>query len=360
MPIDKLALTNFRSYPEYELELVPTINLVVGPNASGKTNLLESIFVASATKSFRAKDPELVRHDQDHFRVVLNVGEDEMAIGYQTGGGQAQKKVTHNGVKQPLSRHIGSLPVVLFEPGDLQIVSGAPEGRRRYLDFILCQTDRSYVAALNQYRRVLRQRNSLLANFSIGQVKEEIFAWDLKLTELAGLIYQRRTELLAYLGELVTDIYGQIAGQSLPIELTYLPSVKGKDYADSFMSALGARLITDLAAGFTTIGPHREDFAIRFRDNNITAVASRGEIRTMVLALRLAELTYNEKTTGKKPVLLLDDVFSELDQARRQDLVRRLDGYQTLITTTEADSVLPDIPGDYKLIKTSSDARAHR
>lgn len=356
--IDRLQLTNFRSYADHTIELGPEINLVVGPNASGKTNLLESLYVLAVTKSFRAKDRELIKHGQDFFRVEASSGDDKYSLGYQITDGKQEKRVAHGEAKKPLSSHVGTITVVLFEPGDLQMIWGPPEGRRRYLDMILCQTDPEYLRALNQYRRVLRQRNSLLANFDTGRIKDEIFTWDIKLTELATILYERRVELLGYLSPLVNDIYAEIAGHSPVMEFSYLPSVSGK-YADAFMAALANNLPSDLAAGFTTIGPHREDFKTSFKNNDITSIASRGEVRTSVLALRLAELSYSQQRTDKKPILLLDDVFSELDQARRQDLVRRLEGYQTIITTTEADSILPDIKGTYQIIETKN-ARANR
>ncbi|HSX48134.1 MAG TPA: DNA replication/repair protein RecF [Candidatus Nanoarchaeia archaeon] len=357
--IDRLKLTNFRSYSDHEIEFGPDINLVVGPNASGKTNLLESLYVLAVTKSFRAKDRELIKHGQEFFRIEASSETDNYSLGYQVTDGRQEKRVSHGDAKKPLTSHVGTITVVLFEPGDLQMIWGPPEGRRRYLDLILCQTDKEYLKTLNQYRRVLRQRNSLLANFDTGRIKGEIFTWDIKLTELAAILHDRRVELLSYLSPLVNDIYAEIAGHGPEMEFVYLPSVSG-DYADAFMAALASNLVTDLATGFTTIGPHREDFRISFKNNDITSIASRGEVRTSVLALRLAELSYSQQRTDKKPILLLDDVFSELDQTRRQDLVRRLEGYQTIITTTEADSILPDIKGSYQIIETKNNARTNR
>jgi DNA replication and repair protein RecF len=339
MSLNSLELTNFRSYDQRRFELGSAVTLVVGPNASGKTNLLEAIYVLAITKSFRARDPELIRHEKDFFRIVGRTDGAELALGFSTEGGTQTKRVTHDQAKKTLAGHIGALPVVLFEPTDLELVTGAPEARRRYLDTILCQTDPDYVRLLNHYRRVLKQRNSLLSTFDTGRIYDEIFAWDIKLTELAAEIVRRRTQLLGFIAGLIEEAYGEVAGTREPLELSYLPSVRGENYADAFMKELAQRLTGDLAAGFTTIGPHREDFKVRFKNNDLSSVASRGETRTVVLAFKLAELAYIEQTLERKPLLLLDDVFSELDASRRAFLTKKVQDHQAIITTTQADAI---------------------
>src|SRR5580704_16930109 len=181
MKVGELVLANFRSYEQGSFLLHPAVTLVVGPNASGKTNLLESLYVLAVTKSFRAHDRDLVRHGQDHFRVVARADEVEYALGMSTAEGSVTKKVTHDGAARPLVGHVGTLQVTLFEPTELELVAGPPEGRRKYLDFLLSQTDRAYLQTLQQYRRVLKQRNALLSNFEAGQIREQIFTWDLRL-----------------------------------------------------------------------------------------------------------------------------------------------------------------------------------
>ncbi len=351
MRVEGLALTNFRSYEQAEFALHPDVTIVAGPNASGKTNLLESLYVLAVTKSFRAHDRDLVRHEQDYFRLVARVGDVEYALGMSTAGGAVTKKVTHDGVTRPLSGHVGTLQITLFEPTELELVAGPPEGRRRYLDFLLSQTDRTYLTTLQQYRRVLKQRNALLSNFEVGQIREQIFTWDLRLAELATEIYRRRQELIMALNRMVPDLYADVAGGHEPVVFSYMPSVSG-DYAEGFAETLTRNLPRDLAAGFTTIGPHREDFKVAFKNNDIMAVASRGEVRTVVLAMKLAELAYAELQTGVRPVLLLDDVFSELDGRRRGYLLERLNDHQTLITTTNADSVTRAWPRPHSVIET--------
>lgn len=359
MKVERLQLANFRSYEEKVFELHPDVTLVVGPNASGKTNLLESLYVLAATKSFRAKDRDLVRHGQDHFRVVARTGDGEYALGLSVASGSLEKKATHDGVKKPLVSHVGQIQVTLFEPSDLDLVSGPPEGRRKYLDFVLCQTDRGYLRTLQAYKRVLRQRNALLEGFDVGGVRSQIFAWDIKLAELAVEVYARRQKLLGVLNEAIPILYREIAGgETTGLVLEYAPSVPGVEpgdvsaYAQEFVETLTRNLPRDLGAGFTTIGPHREDFKLRFKDADIMAVASRGEVRTVVLAMKLAELAYAEEVTGTRPILLLDDVFSELDRDRRGFLLGRLTGHQTVITTTDADAITREFRTPHVIIET--------
>jgi DNA replication and repair protein RecF len=178
-----------------------------------------------------------------------------------------------------------------------------------------------------------------------------LFVWNIKLAELAIHIYERRQQLLADLGSSTPLLYRDIAGRSVQLEFEYVPSVDG-NYAEEFLATLERNLSRDLAAGFTTVGPHREDFNVQFKDRSITAVASRGEVRTLVLAMKLAELQYAEAKTGIRPLLLLDDVFSELDRQRRSFLLDRLAGYQTIITTTDADAITREFKTAHKIIST--------
>lgn len=334
MPLSQLHLENFRSYRDQTVSLDSVITLVVGPNATGKTNLLESLFVLATTKSFRAKDAELIRHDENFYRVSVASGATEIALGYQVTEHGSEKRARHDGSPKSLIDHLGTLLVVLFEPNDMFIIHGAPDRRRRYLDFILTQTDKQFVRTLSKYRRVLTQRNRVLADWR-GDTSE-LFAWNLQLTALASDIDFRRRQLVAHITELAGGFYADIAGSAESLNLTY-DGVCEDDYPTNFLRLLEHNLPRDVAAGFTTIGPHRDDLRISFKDAPITTVASRGEMRTVLLALKLAELTYIEERTATRPLLLLDDVFSELDDSRRQYLLDALGGHQAVITTTNAD-----------------------
>lgn len=350
MIISQLELANFRSYTAARFDLHPEVTLVVGPNATGKTNLLEALYVLATTKSFRARDRDVVHHGADFYRIVAR-GELEIALAVSLAAG-VSKKVTHDGIKRSLATHIGRLQVTLFEPTELAMLQGPPEGRRRYLDFVLCQTDRSYLVTLVQYRRVLKQRNALLdVRRWPSPPRDQLFAWNIKLAELAVDLWKKRSLLIEVLNAQLPALYREIAGEPVAVSLQYQATVPG-DYETEFLPTLERYLERDFMAGFTTIGPHREDFGANFKTGEVVNVASRGEVRTVVLALKLAELAYAQDQTAQRPLLLLDDVFSELDKQRRAYLLDRLGGYQTVITTTDADVVTREFTTDHSTIWT--------
>jgi DNA replication and repair protein RecF len=334
--ITKLSLTNFRNYADQQFELAPDVTMVMGPNASGKTNLLESIYTLALTRSFRAKDHELTRHNQNFFRISAEYDKKLLALGYEQTEIGRRKQITHDGVRRPLSGHVGTLRVVLFEPNDLLLIGGPPDGRRRYLDFLLSQSDPNYLQAIQKYRRSLNQRNRLLAEWPTDS--GELFAWDLKLAEYGSEITAQRQKLIEAINAAAPDIYREIAGQEVDLELVYRAQ-EATDSPTRFLAALEKVRQRDAAAGFTTIGPHRDDFLIKFKNLPIDTVASRGEMRSVVLALKMFEVSYIEQRFGNSPLLLLDDVFSELDEHRRHYLVQKLRGSQSVITTTNADII---------------------
>ncbi len=336
MSLTQLTLTNFRSYADHTVRLDPNATLIVGPNATGKTNLLEGLFVLATTKSFRAKDGELIRHGESFYRVAASLDDTtELTMGYQASEKGTEKRARHGGVAKSLIEHLGTVRVVLFEPGDLLLITGGPDRRRRYLDFVLTQTDKRYAKILNQYRRILQQRNFLLSAWQ-GNTSE-LFAWNVQLAQAAAEINIMRRAVVGHVNRLAADTYGAISGERENLGLLYRGVCEEDDYPSAFIRMLEANQARDVAAGFTTIGPHRDDVAISFKGAPITAVASRGEMRTVVMSLKLAELAYIKDQTGAKPLLLLDDVFSELDDFRRRHLLKTLGDYQAVITTTNAD-----------------------
>lgn len=339
MAITSIELTNFRSYPDRLFKLDPDVTLITGPNGSGKTNILEAVYVLATTKSFRARDEALIYDSQDYYRLLATDDNEPVQFSYQSQPTKA-KKIMRGGVKKTLRGHIGTIPVVLFEPSDLNLLTGPPKARRDYIDTILCQTDQVYLAALTEYKRVLRQRNALLAGLEPASA-DMLFVWDMRLSEPALVLHNRRSEFLGYLSERVAELYSKIAGRQHHLELHYSPSPAGEvmDSEESFIAHLDSTIGRDQAAHFTTSGPHRDDFAVVFDNKPIGSVASRGEHRSVVLALKLAELEYQSQYAKHKPLFMLDDVFSELDDARRGFLLKTIGDYQTIVTTTEADSL---------------------
>jgi DNA replication and repair protein RecF len=231
-----------------------------------------------------------------------------------------------------------SLPLVLFEPNHLQLFIRGPSTRREYFDDYLRRSVPGYKSTLNKYNRTLAQRNSLLKHHNL--VNSELFAWNVKLCELAGQIVGERLNLINKLNKSIGKTYSAVANKKSVIKIDYITQIDTTQYTSSLLKALDNQLELDKIRGFTSAGPHREDINLILNGQSASTTASRGETRTLLLALKIFELAELEKLNGQKPILLLDDVFSELDGARRRYLVNYLSDHQTIITTTDADAVL--------------------
>ena len=335
--ITDLRLQHFRSYGDSSFELSPGVNIVVGPNASGKTNLLEALLVLARGSSYRAKDIELVRFDKPWARLDINlIDGSKRTVKIVREPALAKTYELDKKVYKRLSLQ-STLPVVLFEPEDLRLLSGGPERRRDYLDDLLEQTQPGYGTIRRQYRRALAQRNTLLKH---GGSKDQIFPWNIRLSELAGQIVRARSELVKDLDKEAGSLYQELSGTKTNVSLNYHSTQPIDNYETALLKSLESSLDLDLARGFTGQGPHRDDLQVLFNNHPASEVASRGEVRTAVLALKIIELRLIEKLRQQPPLLLLDDVFSELDGRRRHALTDHLANYQTFITTTDADAVV--------------------
>jgi DNA replication and repair protein RecF len=338
--ITDLRLQRFRSFKDSSFELSPGVNIIVGPNASGKTNLLEAVLVLARGASYRAKDNELVQFNQPWARLD----------GHSEVSGQRTVKI----VREPdpgklyeldgkVSKRLSldkTLPAVLFEPNHLRLFSGGPERRRDYLDDLLEQTTAGYGTTRRQYRRALAQRNSLLKQ--AGQVsRTQLFPWDVRLSQLAGQVARARGELAAAINGDISALYKQLSQTKAKVAINYANRWPIETYESQLLKKLETSQADDRQRGFTGSGPHREDLLVTFDGRPAQEVASRGEVRTAVLALKIIELKTVQAARGDQaPLLLLDDVFSELDGKRRHALTDYLSPYQTFITTTDADIVL--------------------
>lgn len=337
--ITDIHLQNFRSYKDSSFEVSPGVNIVVGPNASGKTNLLESVLVLCKGSSYRVSDQDLICFKKPWTRLDAHLSDNSLrTIKIIKDPSPSKTYEINEKTYKRLSLNL-SLPVVLFEPNHLQLVSGSPERRRNYLDELLEQTSPGYGTILRQYKRVLSQRNRLLKQ--PGNIKEElIFPWNIKLSHLAGQIVRERTNLVKEINKLLPSIYRELSKSKTKVKMEYLGTWQADVYETSLLKKLESSLELDRLKGFTSSGPHREDFVVLFNNHPASETASRGETRTAVLALKIIELKIIEAAREQTPILLLDDVFSELDGKRRHALTDYLDKYQTFITTTDADLVV--------------------
>jgi DNA replication and repair protein RecF len=346
-------MQKFRSYRDESFEFDPGVNIIVGPNASGKTNLLEALLVACTGGSFRAKDGEMIAHGAPWARIDIHgsSGSRIVKLMVQENGAIKKEFVIRD---QKLSRLAlqKTVPVVLFEPNHLLLLQGSPDLRRDYLDNLLEQTVPGYGKARRDYRRALAQRNALLKTGPAS--KKQLFAWNIRLSEIGAKLALERHALVGRINNQIGELYKNLAhSKAAEVSVRYVASCDITQYGSSLLHGLEKRTHVDIERGFTTIGPHREDLLISFDGRDASDVASRGETRTVLLVLKIMELRFVEEARGTKPQLLLDDVFSELDGARRKALTEVIQGYQTFITTTDADVVVQHFMNNCHIIPLS-------
>lgn len=347
-----LRLQQFRSYSEYAIELSPGVNIVVGPNASGKTNLLESVLLITGSPSFRTQIQNVIEHTKEWARIDGEAVDKKRVMKIETVGSSTKKTYEIDGRVRHRLGFTDSIPVVVFEPEHMRLLTGSPELRRTFFDTILEELYPTYQKDLNAYRRTLAQRNRLLKN-KPSDIAQQLFAWNVRLCQVAGEIVAKRLQLIKDVNVQLSDIYSEIAGAQTNCTLLYSSSINENNYESSLLHKLETDFEKDLLRGFTGAGPHRDDFVVYIRDTHADVTASRGETRTLVLALKLLELQFLEQARGSKPLLLLDDVFSELDGARRKSLTKYVENYQTIITTTDADVVSKHFAQSSNLISLS-------
>lgn len=335
----ELRLRQFRSYIDDSFEFDPGVNIIVGPNASGKTNLLEAVLVSARGSSYRVKDTELISFDAPWARLEARL---------PTGGSRVIKLTRET---KPTKQFLiddkpylrltlqKRLPVVLFEPDHLRLLSGGPDRRRTYLDDLLEQTVPGYGSLRRQYVRTLMQRNSLLKQVS-GDARSQLFPWDVRLAHLGGQIVRARSRLVEEIANLLPHLYMDIAHGQKHVGIKYTCQADVEGYETALLTKLEASIDNDKLRGFTGSGPHRDDLLVSIDGHVASEVASRGEVRTIILALKIIELELLKAARDSTPLLLLDDVFSELDGARRHALTDKLAPFQTFITTTDADVIV--------------------
>jgi DNA replication and repair protein RecF len=348
--ISDLRLQNFRSYKDTTVEFGAGVNIIVGPNASGKTNLLEAVLVLCRGGSYRASDRELVAHNHAWARLDGHILAQERIVKLQVQDDIARKEYIIGGTTLKRLPLLRSVPAVVFEPNHLQLLTESPELRRNFLDDLLEQTIPAFGELRRAYRRTLSQRNSLLKQ---DFKPDQLFVWNVRLSELGGQVAEHRMRFIDENKAQLSKLYNKLAGKRLKSDMVYESKMPAQSYGSAMLKALEARTAVDRERGFTTIGPHRDDLQLQLGGYPLSSSASRGETRTMLLALKLLEVKSLEKARGTKPILLLDDVFSELDGARRQALTTHLQDHQTFITTTDADIVVQHFLENCTVIPTT-------
>lgn len=344
--ISSIRLQNFRSYRDGSFEFYPGVNIIVGSNASGKTNLLEAVATLAGGSSFKARDNQLIKVGKPWARVEGVFEKQKRALKLEATGEKPTKSFIIDDNQLKRLGFERTQPVVIFEPNHLLAITRGPEGRREFIDDILERTKPGFKNVLANYRRALAQRNNLLkrgSNYGASQ----LFAWDVRLGELGAQIAGARQQLVDQLNKQLSKTYGQISGKKTKINVSYQSQFPIGSYASQMVAKLGKSAKQDFERGFTGHGPHREDLVFYLNAQDLNQTASRGESRSLLLALKAIELNLVEASRGQKPIFLLDDVFSELDAQRRRALVDMLDGTQAILTTTDADSVLEYFSGKH-------------
>ncbi len=334
--IAEVRLQQYRSYLDKKFQFSPGVNIIVGPNASGKTNLLEAVEVICKGGSYRASDIDLIMHSKNWSRIDAtgSFGNRTLKLHDNT---QLKKEFILDDKTYKRLRINQQIPIVLFEPNNLLMLSGSPELRRNYLDGILELTKIGYKQTKNNYIKTLKQRNALLKRGKT--TTSELFPWNVRLSHLGGYIAASRVELVTDLNKNISGVYTALSSSKDNISLSYKTSLDVESYESSLLKKLETSLQLDLIKGFTTYGPHRDDLEILINNHSPSVVASRGENRTITISLKTLETDILNKELGKKPIVLMDDVFSELDKERSKQLSLFMTGYQSIITTTDMHSV---------------------
>ena len=334
MIIKSLELADYRNYESLELQFDKRTNILYGDNAQGKTNILEAIYVAATTKSHKgSKDKEIVNFEKEeaHIRTYIEKENVETRVDMHLRKSKS-KGIAVDGKKlKKAADLLGLCNVVFFSPEDLGIIKNGPAERRRFIDMELCQLDSIYLYNLNNYSKIVNQRNKLLKDmFMNPDLKETLKIWDMQLVSYGSKIIERRRIFVEQLNEIIYDIHKKLSGDKEELRIVYEPNVEIEDFEKSMRD----RRDRDIKAKMTTVGPHRDDFSIMVGQVDIRRFGSQGQQRTAALSLKLSEIELVKKITKDSPVLLLDDVLSELDSNRQNYLLNSIGDIQTIITCT--------------------------
>lgn len=351
MKILELKINGYRNLEKSDLLFSPGINFIYGKNAQGKTNLVEAIWMFTGARSFRGtKDLNLVNFEKDSARLegkfFFEKREQEISVFF----GEGKRKVFLNGVAKAYPTNIiGKLRVVVFSPLQISLITGSPENRRKFLDAAICQLKPTYISKIVRYNQILRNRNAVLKNISFEgkQGKNPDYGllevWDEKLSDSGSEIIKERFDYLDLLKKEVSSIYREISAEKETFDINYvctgckkentkndLPKIK-----DDFKSKLKKSFSSDLKSGATSFGPHKDDLDIFVDEKKVKFFGSQGQIRSAALCLKLAEAEILEKNIGESPIILLDDVMSELDDLRKNYMINKIKNKQVFITNCD-------------------------
>ncbi|WP_251554398.1 DNA replication/repair protein RecF [Neobacillus muris] len=350
MHIESLALKNYRNYEELSIGFENKVNVILGENAQGKTNVMESIYVLAMAKSHRtSNDKDLIRWDQDYAKIEGRVQKQHSSLPLQLVISKKGKKAKLNHIEQQkLSQYVGNMNVVMFAPEDLNLVKGSPQIRRRFIDMEIGQISPIYLHDMSQYQKILQQRNHFLKMMQLKKQTDETMLEILteQFIQMAVKIVRKRFEFLHMLENWAKPIHQGISRGLETLQISYKPSVEVLEDQDlskmiaSFEEKFSKVKSREMDRGTTLFGPHRDDLLFFVNDRDVQTFGSQGQQRTTALSVKLAEIELIYSEMGEYPILLLDDVLSELDDYRQSHLLNTIQGkVQTFVTTTSVDGI---------------------
>ena len=351
MQINELKLKNFRNHINKSIEFDEKLTLITGSNGSGKTNVLEAVFVLATGKSQRARyDLDLINYEHTFCSLNAKVTNQDDAytlelqiLKQDNESNYSSKTAKVNKVIKSISGFAGVFNAVIFMPEDISIITGSPAERRRFLDLILSQADKNYRRNLNMFIKAVRQRNKLLELMNKERRGfDQLSFWNEQILTHGSAVQEKRNEFINYANDNISKLIHQLDSSKSMAKISYKENRITIDRLEKYQDK-------EMAAKTTLLGPHRDDFEIIFNNHDVAEFGSRGQQRTILVSLKLLEIGFIEKTKGERPVLLLDDIFSELDDKHRHAVMNIIDKQQTIITSTEHENII-DRCGKYARI----------
>ncbi len=331
MHVDKIRVQHIRTHEDFQTPLSSGVSIITGKNGVGKTSLIEALHIALAGTSFKGVDKDILHRGSSWYRIDVQFDDGSTrTVKFNADAADGRKQFVVNGKTHYRLSAQYKYPVVLFEPDDLRLLNGSPTRRRQFIDRFIGQIDPQYSIAVRRYERALKQRNALLKHSSASD--DDLFAWNVSLSEYGAYIIHQRLHFIDKLNQQLNAIYAVIAKTPDKVTIRYSMTTHG-NIQQKLLSDLHSHIHKDRLLGFTSTGPHRHDILFEFNDSLALDVASRGEVRSIILALKFLEVHITENSTGKKPIILLDDVFSELDEMRQKNLVTEFTDYQIIVTS---------------------------
>ncbi len=342
MYVESIELRNYRNYDDLKLEFGRNTNILYGNNAQGKTNILESIYMAATTKSHRgSKDRDVIKigEDESHIRLIIKKRDISHKIDMHLRKNK-NKGVAIDGIAIRRAAELyGLLNVIFFSPEDLSIIKNGPAERRRFMDLELCQISRLYYQNLVSYNKVLNQRNNLLKQINFNRsLMDTIDVWNMQLVDYGRRIIKERKNFIDMMNDIIGDIHSRLTSGKEKLEIVYDANVTEEEFEKNLQD----KMDIDLRCASTQVGPHRDDISFLINGIDARKYGSQGQQRTVALSLKMAEIKLVKKIINDNPVLLLDDVMSELDTDRRNSLIEEIRDIQTIITCTGYDDFIKE------------------